>query len=158
MLQPTLLADSHEREGTMRYWTRTIGFLLLPLVLLAACAGGTSGSIVSSSQSCKTGGGSGSCSGRIGKLTGTYGMDIEDEGIFSGDEVEVEITLSIEVGLVDVSVEDPGGKSYSIEVEPGSEATLLGVSTGEFDGFEITFHAVDGAAQGLSYELIYQTR
>lgn len=142
----------------MRYRARSICFLLLALVLLVGCAGGTSGSIVGSSQSCKTGGGSGSCSGRIGKLTGTYGMDIEDEGIFSGDPVDVELTLSIEVGLVDVSVEDPGGKSYSIEVEPGSEATLLGVSKGEFDGFQITFHAVDGPAEGLSYELIYQTR
>ena len=137
------------------HWTLH-SLILVPLVV-AACTAGTSGSILSSSQSCKTGGGAGSCTGRIGKLTGTYGMDIEDEDIFSGAPVEVEITVSVEIGLVEVSVEDPDGQRYSIQVEPGDQESLLGVSTGEFDGFEITFQAIDGQAQGLSYELIYQS-
>ncbi|MFN2149077.1 MAG: hypothetical protein ACK2T2_11855 [Anaerolineales bacterium] len=134
--------------------------LLLTLagLLLAACTGGTSGSIVRSSQSCKTGGGSGSCTGKIGTLTGTYGMDIEDEGIFNGDAIDVQITATVENGLVEITVEDPDGKAYSVQVEPGAQAELLGVSTGEFDGFQVTFRAVDGQAEGLSYELIYQSR
>jgi len=127
------------------------------ILLLAACSGGSSGSIIGSSQSCKTGGGSGSCTGRIGKLSGTYSMDIEDGGIFSGDAVEVEITVSVDNGLVDVSVEDPDGKTYSIEVEPGVQDTLLGVSTGSFDGFSFTLQAVGGPAEGVAYELIYQS-
>jgi hypothetical protein len=132
--------------------------LILVVLMVAACTGGTSGSILNSSQNCKTGGGTGSCTGRIGKLNGTYGMNIEDGDIFSGDPVEIEITVSVESGLVEVSVEDPDGKRYSIQVEPGDQATLLGVSTGGFDGFEITFQAVDGQAQNLSYDLIYQSR
>lgn len=133
-------------------------FYLTLCLLLVACAGGTSGSIIGSSQSCRAGGGSGSCSGRIGKLTGTYGMDIEDEGIFSGDPVDVELTVSVESGAVLVSVEDPDGKMYSVEIEPGGLGRLVGVSSGEFDGFEITFQAMEDQAAGLSYELIYRTR
>ena len=132
--------------------------LAIMVTLLAACSGGTSGSVIGSSQNCKTGGGSGSCTGKIGKLSGTYGMDIEDEDIYSGDAVEVEITASLENGLVEISVNDPDGKDYSVQVEPGTQATLLGVSTGEFDGFGITFRAIGGQAEGLSYDLIYQTQ
>jgi hypothetical protein len=88
----------------------TLFYFLILGLCLAACAGGTSGSIIGSSQNCRTGGGLGSCSGRIGKLTGTYGMDIEDEGIFSGDPVDVELTANVDSGVVMISVEDPDGK------------------------------------------------
>lgn len=85
-------------------------------------------------------------------------MDIEDEGIFSGDPVDVELTASVESGVAVISVEDPDGKMYSVEIEPGGLGMLVGVSSGEFDGFEINFQAVDGQAEGLSYELTYRTR
>ncbi len=91
-------------------------------------------------------------------MNGTYGKDIEDEFIFGGDEVEVTVQAAIESGSVRISVESPVGEVTSIDVSPGSPGTLVGIAEGEFDGFEVTFEALDGEATGIEYRIDYQVR
>jgi hypothetical protein len=125
------------------------------LLVLSACAGGTSGSVRNSSQTCRALGGSGGCDGRLGRLSGTYGIDIEDEGISPGDQVWVELVVSVETGSVRVSIEDPGGGINSVSIDPGVPVQLTGFTQGEFDGFEVGFQALDEFAEGITYSLTY---
>lgn len=134
-------------------------WMLLTLVMvlaLVACEGGTSGSVVGSSSSCRQGGGSGTCQGRYRTLRGTYGEDIEDESISSFDEVQVKVDVSVEAGSVRVSIETPDGERPSALAEPGQPATLVALASGEMDGLEVRFEAVDGEATGVSYTIQYE--
>jgi hypothetical protein len=131
---------------------------MLALILLTACAGGTSGSVVGGRESCRINGGVGYCEGKFNRLNGTYGKDIEDEFIFAGDDVDVTVTVSIESGAVRVSVEAPNGDVTAIDVDPGLPGTLVGIAEGEFDGFEVTFEALDGEAIGVEYRIDYLAR
>jgi len=134
-------------------WT----FLILSLILvLAACEGGTSGSVLGSSSSCRQGGGGGSCEGRYRTLRGSYGEDVEIEGLSSFDAVQVDVEVSVEEGNVRVSIETPDGERPGVDAAPGQPARLLGVATGEMDGFEVRFEAVDGEASGISYTILYE--
>ena len=132
--------------------------ILLLTALLASCAGGTSGSVLSSRESCRINAGSGSCEGTFSTLKGTYGKDIEDEVIFSGDAIDVEVQSSVESGPVRISVESPSGEVTFIEILSGNSGTLIGVASGEFDGFEVVFEALDGEATGIIYQITYQVR
>jgi hypothetical protein len=132
--------------------------LTVMLTCLAACAGGTSGSIVGGRENCRINGGVGFCEGRFNRLNGTYGKDIEDDFIFGGDEVAVTVEAAVESGTVRISVESPSSEVTSIEVSPGSPGTLIGIAEGEFDGFEVTFEAVGGEATGVEYRIDYQTQ
>ena len=132
--------------------------ILLLTALLASCAGGTSGSVLGSRESCRIGAGSGSCEGTFSTLKGTYGKDIEDEAIFSGDAIDVEVQTSVETGPVRISVESPSGEVTFIEISSGNSDTLIGVASGEFDGFEVVFEALEGEATGITYQITYQVR
>ena len=132
--------------------------ILLLTALLASCAGGTSGSVLGSRESCRINAGSGSCEGTFNTLKGTYGKDIEDEAIFSGDAIDVEVQSSVESGPVRISVESPSGEVTFIEILSGNSGTLIGVASGEFDGFEVVFEALDGEATGIIYQIAYQVR
>jgi hypothetical protein len=130
--------------------------ILLLTALLASCAGGTSGSVLGSRESCRINAGSGSCEGTFSTLKGTYGKDIEDEAIFSGDAIDVEVQASVESGPVRISVESPGGTVAFIEILSGNSGTLIGIASGEFDGFEVVFEALEGEAAGITYQITYQ--
>lgn len=132
--------------------------ILLLTALLASCAGGTSGSVLGSRESCRINAGSGSCEGTFSTLKGTYGKDIEDEAIFSGDAIDVEVQSSVESGPVRISVESPSGEVTFIEILSGNSGTLIGVASGEFDGFEVVFEALEGEATGIIYQITYQVR
>jgi hypothetical protein len=132
--------------------------ILLLTALLASCAGGTSGSVLGSRESCFIKAGSGICEGTFSTLKGTYGKDIEDEAIFSSDAIDVEVQASVESGPVRISVESPDGKVTFIEILSGNSGTLIGVASGEFDGFEVVFEALDGEATGITYQITYQVR
>ncbi len=82
-------------NNRQRHWLP----ILLLTALLTSCAGGTSGSVLGSRESCFINAGSGSC-----------------------------------------------------------EGTLIGVASGEFDGFEVVFEALDGEATGITYQITYQVR
>ena len=97
--------------------------LALALILATACEGGTSGSVVGSRQSCTHKMGSGSCKGSYRKLTGTYGEDIENDRIFASDAIQVQVEVSVESGVVRVSVESPDEEVSSVEASPGKPAT-----------------------------------
>lgn len=133
-------------------------WLLVAGVVLTACAGGTSGSIVGGRESCRINGGVGYCEGRFNRLNGIYGKDIEDDFIFGGDQVEVTVDASVESGSVRVSVEAPNGSVSSLDVTPDSPGTLVGIAEGQFDGFEVTFEAIGGEASGIEYRIDYQAR
>jgi hypothetical protein len=133
-------------------------WLLVASVVLTACAGGTSGSIVGGRENCRINGGVGYCEGRFNRLNGTYGKDIEDDFIFGGDQVEVTVDASVESGTVRISVEAPNGSVASLDVTPDSPGTLVGIAEGQFDGFEVTFEAIGTEATGIEYRIDYQTR
>jgi hypothetical protein len=139
--------------------SRRVGLFLamiLVLVLSAACEGGTSGSVSGSSERCSSGGSGGTCSGKWKRLTGTYSKDVENDSIFSGDAIAVEVQVSVEAGTVRVSLEDPDGEVTSVDVAPGGTETLAGFAKGDFDAFDVRFQAVDGEATGVSWEIAYQ--
>jgi hypothetical protein len=134
-------------------WTLLVVALILALV---ACEGGTSGSVVGSSSSCRQGGSGGTCQGRYRTLRGSYGEDIEHEGMSSSDTVKVQVDVTVETGNVLVSIETPDGEHPSVTAAPGAPATLVGLATGEMDGFGVRFEAVDGEASGVSYTVAYE--
>lgn len=135
-----------------------IAWLVLAIILLAGCSGGTSGSIVGARESCRINGGVGFCEGRFKRLNGTYAMDVEDEFIFGGDTIDVTVAASLGSGIIRISVEAPSGEITSLDITPDSPGTLVGVAEGEFDGFEITFEALDGEATEVEYRIDYQSR
>ena len=141
-------------NNRQRHWLP----ILLLTALLASCAGGTSGSVLGSRESCRINAGSGSCEGTFSTLKGTYGKDIEDDAIFSGDAIDVEVHASVESGPVRISVESPSGEVKFIEISSGNSDTLIGVASGEFDGFEVVFEALEGEATGITYQITYQVR
>jgi hypothetical protein len=126
------------------------------IVVLVACEGGTSGSVIGSSSSCRQGGGGGTCEGRYRTLRGSYGEDIEDESVDSGDSVQVKVDVSVESGRVSVSVETPDGERAGATAEPGQPASLIALAAGEWEGFEVRFEAVEGEAGGVSYTILYE--
>lgn len=132
--------------------------ILLITVLLASCAGGTSGSVLGSRESCRNNAGSGTCEGTFNKLKGTYGKDIEDESIYSRDAIDVEVRASVVTGPVRISVESPDGEITFIEISSGNSGSLIGVASGKFDGFEVVFEALEGEAADITYQITYRVR
>ena len=139
---------------------RAVPFLPLVVILLSiiACEGGTSESVVGSSQRCEWGGSEGVCDGKFKKLSGTYAVDIEDDDIFSGDIIDVEAVVSVESGVVNVSVESPDGRITSVQVLPNRPGTLVGQAEGDFSAFEVTFEAIQEEALNIIWTISYQIR
>jgi hypothetical protein len=128
------------------------------LLMMSACEGGTSGSVRNSSLTCRNLSGHGDCDGRIGRLSGTYSIDIEDDGISPSDQVWVELSVSVDAGSMRVFMEKPDGEETSVEIDPGGPANITGVTQGEFDGFEIGFQSLGEYAEGITYTLSYSTQ
>jgi hypothetical protein len=146
--------------GGLKVKNRFVPILSLVVIFVAvlACEGGTSGSVMNTSQTCEIIGNRGECQGKLGKLSGTYGKDIEDEGISSFDVIDVELSVTVESGSVKVSIQGPDNEISSAQAGPNQPATLVGVAEGDFDGFEIQFEALDGEAVNVRYNLVYQIR
>jgi hypothetical protein len=134
----------------------TLFALVLALVLATACEGGTSGSVVGSRQSCNYRMGSGTCKGSYRKLSGTYSEDIENDGIYASDAIQVRVEVSVESGVVRVSIKSPDGEVLSVDASPAQPATLTGIAGGFSEEFRVQFQAVDGEAAGVSYDIAYQ--
>ena len=132
-----------------------IVFLVLALTLLPACEGGTSGSVIGSSMSCSEKGNSGRCTGKYRTLRGTYTAGIENESIGTGDAVPVQVSVSVESGAVAVSVETVDGDRAGTTAQPGAPATLSAVAAGDWEEVEVRFEAVDGEANGVTFEIVY---
>ena len=139
---------------------RAAPFLSLIMIVLSilACEVGTSGSVVGSSQRCQWGGSGGVCDRTIQKLSGTYGVDIEDDEIFSGDTIDVEAEVFLGTGVLNVSVESPDARITSIQVSPNRPAKLTGQAEGDFSAFEVKFEAVDGDVENIVWSISYQIR
>jgi len=129
--------------------------LALMLAVLTACEG-TSGSVTGSRQSCKHTISGGSCKGGFRKLSGTFGEDIESETLFSGDEVRVQIEVSVESGPLRVFVKSAGNQETAITVRPGETGRLTGIAEASSDKFEVYFQALEDEATGISYQLAYK--
>jgi len=140
----------------MRRTLISMGVLAALVMAAMACGSGTSGSVVGSGETCFKTGSSGVCEGTYSKLNGSYGADIEDDDVFSGDEVAVTVEFSVETGTVRVSVTSPDDQVQSAEAGPGQSATVMGVAKGTMDGFEVKFEAVGGEATGVAYRISYQ--
>jgi hypothetical protein len=136
---------------------RKIIFVLVVSIslLLSGCEGATSGSVRSSSQSCHTLGGFGDCEGRIGRLTGSTNIAVEDEGISPGDDVVVELMLTVVEGTLEVTLLGVDGGQSLMQVTPGNPANVNGVLGGDFDSFEIGFRALGDYVEGIEYSLRY---
>ena len=139
---------------------RAIPALCFAVIFLAilACEGGTSGSVMNSSQRCQSTGNRGECEGKFGKLRGTYNLEIEDDEISSADLINLEARVSVESGTVRVSVQGSGGEISSEQASPDRAATLVGVAEGDFGAFEVTFEALEEEAITVRYNISYQIR
>jgi hypothetical protein len=139
---------------------RWIPVLCFACVLIAvlACEGGTSGSVTNSSETCQSTGVRGGCEGKFGKLSGTYGKEIEDDSISSTDVIDVEARVTVESGSVNVSVKGADDQVSSAQAKPGQPATLVGVADGDFGSFTVTFEAVGEQATNVRYNISYQIR
>jgi hypothetical protein len=125
------------------------------LIVVTACEGGTSGSVMGSRQRCSSKVDSGQCTGGFKKLSGTYVVEVENDRIFLDTPVRVEVQVSVESGSLKVWVESPGDEITSVDVAPGAPATLVGVAEGRGEGFDVYLKAVQDQAEGVSYEIIY---
>jgi len=139
-----------------RYRVRVLALwvLLVVLVLGTACEGGTSGSVSGSRQRCSSKFKAGECSGSFNKLSGTYGLDVENDSVVSSAEVEVQ--ASVETGALRVYLKTPDDETTSVDIPVGGSATLRGTAKGEWEGFRVYFEAVEGTAEGVTYEVTYQ--
>lgn len=135
--------------------------LVVSLILLAfsACSGGTSGSVIGTRQSCQSSGGIVTCQGRINKLSGTYSLDLETSYFSEEDVVRLEAYFTIEKGKMKVSIDAPDGSHVEVDVAPGSEGILIGLTTVESSMEEnvipITLQAIDGDTEGIDYEIYF---
>jgi hypothetical protein len=132
--------------------------LFVLLLSIIACGSGTSGSVIGSSQSCQWGTNVGACEGSFDKLSGTYSVDIENDDISTGDPIDVQVDITVGSGIVNVSVESPEGWKESVQAKPRFPGTLNGQAEGDFGTFEVTFEAVDGDAEDISWSITYQVR
>lgn len=139
-----------------RYRLEPLALLTLIAILLfcAACEGGTSGSVTGSRERCSHQARAGQCSGSFKKLSGTYSLDVENLSVVRGAEVEVQ--ASVETGSLKVYVKTPDDETASVTVPAGGSATLRGVAKEEWDGFRVYFQAIEGQAEGVTYEMTYQ--
>lgn len=142
----------------MRVSMRTLWPLTALLLAALACASGTSGGVIGSGESCRSTNGTGYCEGTYKKLSGTYGKEIEDDALSSGDAIDVQVQVSVEEGGVRLSLTAPDGSVASVDASPGNAATLSGVAEGDFGSFEVTFEALEGSAGGVHYRIDYQVR
>ena len=140
----------------MNRQTWVVLVLAVILIVATACEGGTSGSVMGSRQRCSSKVNSGQCTGSFKKLSGTYSLDVENDRIFMSTPVQVQVQVSVENGPLKVWVESPGGEITSVDVAPGQPATLKGVAEGSGEAFDVYFEAVQGQAEGVSYEILYQ--
>lgn len=136
---------------------RAAGIFLIFLVV-TGCSAETTGNVVGARENCRINGGIGFCEGRIRSLNGVYTKAIEDEFIFGGEPIDVTITASVEDGMLRVSFEEPSGRISSLEVNSDSPGTVVGVTEGQFDGFDVLFESLEGGATGVEYRIDYQTR
>jgi hypothetical protein len=122
---------------------------------MVACEGGTSGSVIGSSSSCRESGNTGQCTGKYRTLRGSYGFGIENENLDSGDVLQVEVSVSVEAGAVTASVETADGTRAGVTAEPGAPATLSALAAADWEELEVRFEAVDGEASGITFEIVY---
>ena len=134
-------------------------WLVLAALLVAAmgCEGATSGSASAGSQSCRSSNYAGVCEGSYRTIRGTFGHDIELEGLPSDTPVRVEVAVSVEAGRLRFSVTDPDGNTVAQEAAPGRPATLSGTAAVDtFGEFEVKFQALDDEATGISYTIAFE--
>jgi hypothetical protein len=137
---------------------RCFRWLLILALMVAVGTACESGSVSGSRERCSHSVGSGRCTGSFRKLSGTYTLNVENDRIFDGTEIQVDALVSVESGPLKVWIRSPGDETTSVEVLPGPSATLTGIAVGDADEFDVKFQALDGQAEGVSYEITYQLR
>jgi hypothetical protein len=133
-------------------------WILALVFVLATAIACESGSVSGSRERCSHRVDSGQCAGSFKKLSGTYTVNVENERIFGGTEVEVRVQVSAESGPLKAWVKSPGDETTSVEVLPGQVATLTGVAVGDAAKFDVKFQALEEQSEGISYEITYQLR
>ena len=90
------------------------------------------------------------------KLTGTYGQDIENDSIWTGEPIQVAVTASVETGSIEVYLKGPDDQTASVQIAPGETKSLTGIAEGRSEYFEVHFRALDGEAANVSYQISYE--
>jgi hypothetical protein len=140
---------------------RKLSLLTLVIIFLLtinACSGGSSGSTMGSSQSCQSKGGLTTCTGKINKLSGVISHDAETSNFLVDEVVQVEANFAVESGRLQIALEDPDGSLSVVEATPGTPAYLSGLATVEssFDenAVSLKLQALDGDVQGINFEIL----
>jgi hypothetical protein len=144
------------RGGEMRRWFIPKVVLIVIILSILACGGGTSGSVVGSTRTCEKSGLTGACEGHINKLSGTYGLEVKNDRLRSDDTIDVEIEVFIGEGNLNVSIVSPEGNISSVQVLPNRPKKLVGQVAGDDAMFEITLEAVEGDVQSILWTVSYR--
>jgi hypothetical protein len=139
--------------------SKLVTIFVILLVMLTACGEGVGGSVIGASEKCSYKAQEGFCEGKYNKVSGTYSKSFEHGDL--PDSVIVEAVVSVEEGLVLLSIESPNGEITQAEATPDKNALLLGIAKveGSMDdrGFEVIFEAVGDSATGVHYDIRYRT-
>jgi DNA-directed RNA polymerase alpha subunit len=130
---------------------------IVGLVLLMACqSGSTMGGHKRCSSQQRLGEGSGTCEGGWKTLSGITTLEIENDDIWSTDQIPVNMQITVESGSLQVSCKQPGDERLKVQVRPGETAVLAGVCEADSEEFDITFEALDGEATGVAFAIEYE--
>jgi hypothetical protein len=139
--------------------SKKILLLFALLIMLSACGNGVGGSVIGGAEKCSYMAHEGFCEGKFNKVSGTYSKWFEHSNL--PDSVMVEAVVSVEEGVLLVSIESPEGELTQVEANPSSQARLLGTARveGSMDdkGFQVIFEAVGGSSTGVIYDIHYRT-
>ncbi len=132
--------------------------VLVLILLSTACSGGTSGSVSKGGENCSTSPSEGYCEGRYNKVTGTYSMRINQDGLPSS--VNVSIQVAVESGQLNIGIETPDGEIVQASASPGTPAQFEATAVVETfmgeRGFRVIFETVGESVEGVTYNINYQ--
>lgn len=138
---------------------RRIRIIMLAVLLactLAAC-GGSGGTAIGHTQSCRSSTRQGRCEGRYKKLTGRLTYEIKDLNYVNGTPVDVEIELAVQSGGLRVELAGPGGQVSSGIATPSEPLSLTGVALVDaFGALPVVLQVVEGeAVEGVTYTIAW---
>jgi hypothetical protein len=135
---------------------KTIAVMLFVVSLLVGC-GGSSGTALGHTQSCRSSTWRGSCEGRYKKVTGRITYEIKELAFRNGTPVNVDVELAVRSGALRVELVGPGGEVNSAVATPGQPLALSGVTLVDaFGTAPVVLQVVDGeAVEGVTYAIVW---
>ena len=130
---------------------------VLTLGMLLACQSGSAIGIRKSCSRQKTlESDTGRCEGGWKKLSGSTTLEIENEDIWSFDQIPVNMQISVESGVVQVSCGQQSGEKMTVQARPGQPGVLATTCEAESEELDIAVETLDGEATGIEFIIEYE--